>query len=370
MGAFQAGLIHLRMEGYPKVDELSGTDVLVLATLFSFAADDDRPQAFPSAAKIAARSRLGQRTVQRSLDHLEKVGVITGEHRHRRPTRWSLDPHFIKGVGVTKTPEVGGSQAGQGGAVNATEASAYVRATQGLRQSGGQQASEGRTADVTATHQGTEVGSGAKRRNRTDVKKGGSGSGKPARSARRAPSAPPPNGSPSGGTTGGAPQRPNTERPRCPHGVPGGLWFADAAQADLRCKQCNAIAPHPKTEEYQRWIAGMPGLDGYLTDNLVACSDPTNEQAAEKVARRMLHHVTKTQSYFGIPDRLEPEFRRFKAYAVDRAEPGSVQKLMAAHGHAVPSLGLGHLPSRCPECEAHIQTQGHLPGCNRTEARQ
>jgi hypothetical protein len=100
MGAFQAGLVLLRMEEYSKAPELSGSDVLVLATLLSFASDDDQPMAFVSAPRIAARSRLSRRTVQRCLDHLEMVGTITGDHRHRRPTRWSFDPHFAKNGGV------------------------------------------------------------------------------------------------------------------------------------------------------------------------------------------------------------------------------------------------------------------------------
>lgn len=173
MGAFQAGLILLRMEDYPKADDLSGTDVLVLATLFSFADDDDRPQAFPSASKIAARSRLGVRTVERCLPHLEKVGVIRGEHRHRRPTRWSLDPFFLKAGGVT-------------------EAGSSVREAEGIRQRGGQHTSQRRSAGVTAADQGTEVSSGAKAEELYGRTTGSSDSGNRARSRSHGSSAPPP----------------------------------------------------------------------------------------------------------------------------------------------------------------------------------
>jgi len=162
MGAFQAGLILLRIDKYPKVNELSGTDVLVLAALFSFAADEDQPQAFASAAKIAGRTRLGRRTVQRSLEHMEDIGVIDGEHRTRRPTRWSLDPFFLRTTSVAPTP-VGP------GTTSATRSPTSATATPGIRQSGARQASQRRQPGVTVAHQCTEVGSEAKRRNRTDV---------------------------------------------------------------------------------------------------------------------------------------------------------------------------------------------------------
>jgi hypothetical protein len=152
MGAFQAGLILLRMDQYAKAAELNGTDVLVLAALFSFAADDNKePVAFPSATRIAGRARLDRRTVQRSLDRLEKqVGVINGERRTHRPTRWSLDPHFLKGTGGTESP-AGGT------------------APPVKRQSAATEAAERRQRGGTAPHECTEVGSEAKRRNRTDV---------------------------------------------------------------------------------------------------------------------------------------------------------------------------------------------------------
>jgi hypothetical protein len=172
MGAYQAGLILLRLEDYPKAAHLSGVDRLTLTTLFSFAADNDRPQAFPSAERVAARAGLARRTVQRSLDHLEEVGVITGVHRQRRPTRWSLDAHFTKAGGVTQSP-------------------ASVRESPAKRHSDASEASERRHASATVTHQLTEVSSGTKRRNCTDVK-GGSASG----GGSAAPSPPPPPGQP------------------------------------------------------------------------------------------------------------------------------------------------------------------------------
>lgn len=183
MGAFQAGLVLLRIEDYARAEELSGVDVLVLATLLSFAADHGRPVVFASVPRIAARSRLSRSTIQRSLDHMERVGVIAGEHRHRRPTRWSFDLHFTKAGSASVTPAIAGPAS-----VSATPTS--VTETPAKRQSDAQQASERRSAGVTVTLQGTEVGSGAKRRNPTDVLVGCASDGGSA--ALAAASAPPP----------------------------------------------------------------------------------------------------------------------------------------------------------------------------------
>jgi hypothetical protein len=324
------------MEDYSKAHELSGVDVLVLATLLSFAADDDRPQAFASAPRIAARSRLARRTVQRALEHLEDVGVIAGEHRHRRPTRWSLDPYFTKAGGVTQSP-------------------ASVRETPVKRQRDAQQASERRSAGVTEALQGTEVGSGAKRRNRTDVK-GGSGSGKPARSARRGSLR---SAAEVSGDHTSVPQ-PKPDPPRCPHGVPGGL-SGRANHGSFSCDTCTSLAPYP-WKTLAAWEEQYPDLEEVVKETELRCTDPDRDRVARAVGRAT--YLTRySGSLDAPPGSADFLFARIiHAYVVDQLEPGRVAELMT---NGKVRLALARLPGRCPECEAHVDTQGHRPGCGR-----
>jgi hypothetical protein len=185
VSAFQAGLILLRIEQYEHADKLSGTDRLVLAVLFSFAADvkDEEPLAYPSVSKVVARSGLGRRTVQTSLGHLEDVGAVTGQHRHRKPTIWSLAPVLRKApVGV---PEPGDQAGTSAGAARGGAGAAHV-----MRGSGTQQARQRRSTSAGAALQCTEEGSGLKVRNRPDVSDGSTSGDRSLREA--APSSPPP----------------------------------------------------------------------------------------------------------------------------------------------------------------------------------
>jgi hypothetical protein len=106
VSVFTAGLILMRVEKFERASELTSSDRLVLATLFSFAAEAEgkEPLAYPSVPKVASRAGTSRSTVQRSLGHLEKVGAITGEHRYHKPTVWSLTAPFRKQQGPTVTP--------------------------------------------------------------------------------------------------------------------------------------------------------------------------------------------------------------------------------------------------------------------------
>lgn len=187
MTAFQAGLIVMKVAQHEKAADLSGVDVLVLVTLFSFTREGAKPSAFPSAAKIAERSLLARRTVQRSLDRLEEAAIIAGEHHHRRVTRWELDPFFIKDSGVTESPS------------GVAQSSAWRQRVQQL-------ASERRSAGDRVAHQCTEGRFGPKVPNRTDVEVGSASQDGSSASLATASSTPP----------GGIPV-----------GMPVGLWTGD-----------------------------------------------------------------------------------------------------------------------------------------------
>ena len=189
MTFYQAGLILYRAELHPRASDLSGSDRLVLACLFSFAADDDQPVAYASKATLAGRTGLARSTVQDCLKHLESVGVMCGEHRNRRPTRWTLDPFFAAstrpGAGLDGGPgnRTGWDRGRRLGPVKTGSRSRLDR--------------EPVQARPVAGLQGTEVSDGAKRRNeRKDLIPVGSaasdGSSGPAASA----TPPPPDGQP------------------------------------------------------------------------------------------------------------------------------------------------------------------------------
>lgn len=299
MSAFQAGLMLLRMENYPHRDELSGTDVLVLVTLASFTADGDEPVAFPSAARVATRSRLSRRTVQRSLETLELVGAIIGVHQRRKPTRWSFDPHFLRARGDGTTPREPVTDRGGTSSSSAKTSPRGDSATPVKRLTGARQASQRRTAGVAEAHQSTEVRSGAKRRNRTDVP-GGSASGEPARFASLAPSA----GAPAG--------------PSCAHGIPGGLTVSTSGQ--LRCGACRAIAPQIGAEAF--WgFASQPGLRRYLQDVPMRGSDPKRTRLASEVAEAV---------WLGGRARDPMTLKLFQAWVVEQLEPGRVRRVLSA----------------------------------------
>lgn len=69
---------------------VEGTTLLVLLCLADYAHDDD-PCAWPSIAKLARRTRRSERTVQRSLDELQALGIVSREMRSGRSTLYRLN---------------------------------------------------------------------------------------------------------------------------------------------------------------------------------------------------------------------------------------------------------------------------------------
>jgi hypothetical protein len=320
MGAFQAGLILMRIEKHPRVSELSGVDVLVLSTLFSFSTDDDIPLAYPSAAKVAARSRLAHRTVQRALERLEDVGMISGQHRHRHPTRWNLDPFLTKSRGVAATQDVAAVSAvrtgRETGKRDVTESQADDTTTQDTRQCDARVTSQRRTANATESHQGTEVGSGAQRRNPTEVPEGAR-SAEPARSAPRAPSAAPVGR-----------EHPPQGKP-CTHGVPAGYRLDLRGKA--KCSDCEDIAPDPRSDKFNKWCAAQGQA---IVDVEVTCTNAAVEQVTRRLAMAKFNHALRRRGVREVAVMVPSEARLWhamKAYAVDQIEPGRVTAFVAAH---------------------------------------
>ncbi|WP_457202293.1 helix-turn-helix domain-containing protein [Nocardioides sp. HB32] len=147
MTAFLAGVLWMRTESRT---DLTLTDRAVLSVLFSFADDGDDPRAFASASRLATRAGCSRRTVQRALERLEDRGVIVGQHRHKAPTIWRLSDVLKR--------ESGDSVSSGGDSV-----------TQAWRQDDAHLASESPTPGDRMTRQFTEVSSGRKSRNSTDV---------------------------------------------------------------------------------------------------------------------------------------------------------------------------------------------------------
>ncbi|GBD22997.1 hypothetical protein HRbin29_00647 [bacterium HR29] len=82
--------------------DLTANQRLVLVALLRFA--DERGECFPAVATLASRTGLSERTVQRTLRELEKLGLVAVEERRGRTRTSTYRLCLEAGKGVTVTP--------------------------------------------------------------------------------------------------------------------------------------------------------------------------------------------------------------------------------------------------------------------------
>lgn len=121
---------------------------------------DEAWSCFPSQARIARETELGVRTVRRSLDDLEGMGLIRRERRRRKDGTWTSDRFVLSGVESDQRPEAPAATEaiGHGGRIGDTPA-----ATQAADPAATQAGHEPSLSSLTVTEVAPNAGAGTLR---------------------------------------------------------------------------------------------------------------------------------------------------------------------------------------------------------------
>ena len=107
-------------------------------------------------------------------------------------------------------------------------------------------------------------------------------------------------------------------------------------------------------------FSNSDGSDGFLHSSPTHTywDYPVNPSLPSLVQVRALWGTARVGSYFSLASLASLANDAKEAAATTAtSEPAKRQR-----------LGIGHLPGRCPECEAHIETQGHNDTCSQARA--
>jgi hypothetical protein len=146
----------------------------------------------------------------------------------------------------------------------------------------------------------------------------GSASGDAAPSGSQRSSASPSSAS----TTPFAVAPPRTPPRKCRHGVERG---DDARRPSgmFTCPDCEAIAPHPGTREFDAWLEPVRV---FVTTTEIVCKDAENEKYAWRLARPKFDAFTRRQPHTVMSPRETLTWRAIKAYVVEQIEPGRIRE--------------------------------------------
>jgi len=95
--------------------ELSSSAVLVLLCLSHYSDGSEERPVWPSVDTLASQSRMSSRSVRRALRELESAGIVAGEERAGRSSRYRIAwSALASGPAVTISPRSGGERGRSG----------------------------------------------------------------------------------------------------------------------------------------------------------------------------------------------------------------------------------------------------------------